>query len=44
MMNIVHQLRAGGDADLFDLYAEVPWIEFVPRPDTGQSVRVLAMI
>jgi hypothetical protein len=34
MMNIVHQLRSGGDADLFDVYAEVPWIEFVPGPVT----------
>ena len=33
-MNIVHQLRAGGDPDFFDIYAEVPWLEFVPRPDT----------
>jgi aryl sulfotransferase len=33
-MNIVHQLRSGGDPDLFDIYEEVPWLEFVPRPDT----------
>ena len=33
-MNIVHQLRSGGDADMFDVYAEVPWLEFVPRPDS----------
>ena len=32
-MNIVHQLRSGGDPDLVDVYAEVPWLEFVPRPD-----------
>jgi aryl sulfotransferase len=31
-MNIVHQLRSGGDPDFFDVYAEVPWLEFVPRP------------
>ncbi len=33
-MNIVHQLREGGDPDLVDVYAEVPWIEFVPGPAT----------
>lgn len=33
-MNIVHQLRSGGDPDLYDIYAEVPWLEFVPRPDS----------
>lgn len=31
-MNIVHQLLSGGDAEFFDIYAEVPWIEFVTRP------------
>lgn len=31
-MNIVHQLRSGGDRDLADVYAEVPWIELVPGP------------
>jgi hypothetical protein len=31
-MNIVHQLRTGGDGDFADVYAEVPWLEFVPRP------------
>ncbi len=34
-MNIVHQLRSGGDPDLYDIYAEVPWLEFVPRPDSA---------
>ncbi len=33
-MNIVHQLRSGGDPDLFDVYVEVPWLEFVPSPTT----------
>lgn len=33
-MNIVHQLRAGGDPDLESVYAEVPWIEFLPGPTT----------
>ena len=31
-MNIVYQLLSGGDPDFFDIYAEVPWIEFVTRP------------
>jgi hypothetical protein len=31
-MNIVHQLRTGGDATFADIYGEVPWLEFVPRP------------
>jgi hypothetical protein len=32
-MNIVHQLRSGGDSAFADVYAEVPWLEFVPGPD-----------
>jgi hypothetical protein len=32
-MNIVHQLRSGGDDGFVDVYAEVPWLEFVPAPD-----------
>ena len=32
-MNIVHQLRSGGDATFADIYSEVPWIEFVSAPD-----------
>jgi hypothetical protein len=31
-MNIVHQLRSGGDDDFVDVYAEVRWLEFVPSP------------
>ena len=31
-MNIVHQLREGGDRNFADVYTEVPWIEFVPGP------------
>ena len=31
-MNIVHQLRSGGDPDLDDVYREVPWLEFLPGP------------
>jgi hypothetical protein len=33
MMNIVHQLLTGGDADFEDIYDEVPWIELRTRPD-----------
>jgi aryl sulfotransferase len=33
-MNIVHQLRSGGDPDLDDVYEEVPWLELVPGPST----------
>ncbi|MEX2488741.1 MAG: sulfotransferase domain-containing protein [Pseudomonadales bacterium] len=36
MMNIVYQLLTGGNTDFTDIYAEVPWIEFVQRP--GQPV------
>ena len=32
MMNIVHQLRTGGDREFDSIYAEVPWLEFVPEP------------
>lgn len=31
-MNIVHQLLTGGTADFRDIYAEVPWIEFLGDP------------
>lgn len=31
-MNIVHQLRTGGDREFEDIYAEVPWLEFVDHP------------
>ena len=33
-MNIVHQLRSGGDPSFADIYAEVPWLEMVPSPDS----------
>lgn len=36
-MNIVHQLLSGGDANFRDVYAEVPWIEFVPGPNVSDS-------
>ena len=32
-MNIVHQLLTGGTADFQDIYAEVPWIEFLDHPE-----------
>jgi hypothetical protein len=32
MMNIVHQLRSGGDAEFLDVYVEVPWLELMPGP------------
>lgn len=32
-MNIVHQLTTGGDPDFTDIYAEVPWIEILTRPE-----------
>jgi len=35
MMNIVHQLRTGGDPSFRDVYEEVPWLELVERP--GQT-------
>ncbi|MEM9456064.1 MAG: sulfotransferase domain-containing protein [Myxococcota bacterium] len=40
MMNIVHQLRTGGDPDFEDLYVEVPWIEFVERPGQTRQERL----
>jgi aryl sulfotransferase len=33
-MNIVHQLRSGGDCAFADIYVEVPWLEFVPGPNS----------
>ena len=39
MMNIVHQLFTGGTPDFTDIYAEVPWIEFIGGPQlTGEDV------
>jgi hypothetical protein len=37
MMNIVHQLLTGGDADFDSIYHVVPWPEFVERP--GQPAK-----
>merc|ERR1719161_71948 len=31
-MNIIHQIRTGGDPDMEDIYVEVPWLEFIERP------------
>lgn len=39
-MNIVHQLRTGGDASFSDVYEEVPWLELVPRPDSDRDAIV----
>ncbi|MCX4246734.1 sulfotransferase domain-containing protein [Paraliomyxa miuraensis] len=39
-MNIVHQLRTGGDADFEDVYVEVPWLEFVERPGQTPNERL----
>lgn len=39
-MNIVHQLRSGGDADFRDVYREVPWLEFVHGPDDTREKRI----
>jgi len=39
-MNIVHQLRSGGDADFRDVYIEVPWLEFVEGPDDTKEKRI----
>ena len=39
-MNIVHQLRSGSDASFSDIYAEVPWLELVPRPDSDLDALV----
>jgi aryl sulfotransferase len=36
-MNIVHQLRSGGDGDFADIYEEVRWLEFVPSPAAGRE-------
>ena len=39
-MNIVHQLRSGGDPDLQDVYVEVPWLELVPSPGVTREQRL----
>ncbi|HZF30312.1 MAG TPA: sulfotransferase domain-containing protein [Gammaproteobacteria bacterium] len=39
-MNIVHQLREGGDPDFEDLYVEVPWLELVPGPSVTREQRL----
>jgi aryl sulfotransferase len=40
MMNIVHQLRSGGDPDFDDIYIEVPWLEFVRGPTDSRERRL----
>jgi hypothetical protein len=42
MMNIVHQLRSGGDPDFADVYAEVRWLELVPSPDADRAELIAA--
>jgi hypothetical protein len=39
-MNIVHQLRSGGDPDLEDVYVELPWLELLPAPGVSQEQRL----
>jgi hypothetical protein len=39
-MNIVHQLREGGDPGFEDLYLEVPWLELVPGPTVTREQRL----
>lgn len=39
-MNIVHQLRSGGDGDFKDIYCEVMWMEFANKP--GVTPEILA--
>jgi hypothetical protein len=34
-MNIVHQLRSGGDPNFNDIYVEVPWLELRPGRDVS---------
>jgi aryl sulfotransferase len=41
-MNIVHQLRTGGDPDFADIYIEVPWLELVPGPGADRDDLVAA--
>jgi len=38
-MNMVHQLRSGGDANFTDIYWEVPWLEYLEYP--GQPIKDL---
>jgi hypothetical protein len=40
MMNIVHQLRTGGDPGFNDIYVEVPWLEFVESPNDTRERRL----
>jgi aryl sulfotransferase len=39
-MNIVHQLRSGGDPHLADVYVEVPWLELLPAPTVTREEMV----
>lgn len=42
-MNIVHQLRSGGDSDIEDVYGEVPWLEFLKGPGDSIEQAVIAI-
>lgn len=37
MMNIVYQLLNSGDPDFESVYSEVPWIEFLSRPEQSEQ-------
>lgn len=39
-MNIIHQLRTGGDPDFEDIYVEVPWLELVTAPGETRAQRL----
>jgi len=39
-MNIVHQLRTGGDPDFADIYVEVPWLELKSAPNDTREERI----
>ena len=39
-MNIVHQLRTGGDPDFADIYVEVPWLELKSAPNVTREERI----
>ena len=43
MMNIVHQLRSGGEDEFSDIYHVVPWLELVPRPGATTAGLVAAL-
>ncbi len=40
LMNIVHQLRSGGDETFTDIHVEIPWLELVERPGQSREERL----